>query len=412
VKFCMVTSFFGSHSLGGDAVYIDRLSRALLRRGHQVHVAFSSSAYKILPDRLPLRSYQTPPGLVLHDLGGGIGGYANALWAHQTGGSLCFANRLESLLDNHQFDVIHLHNISLLGGRGLSASLRRRAALKLTTMHDYWWFCPQSLLGKNGARVCEEPACFTCSLLARRPPQLWRRKLWFNQTAEAVDAVLFPSRSALEIYQAKGFEHPRQYVLPGMLDGEGTSGDEPPAPSPAPYFAAAGRLVLQKGFQTLIPLMRHLPGVQLRIAGAGPAERHLHRLAHGLPNVQFLGLFDHGQIRSLFLGARAVMMPSLFPETFGLVMAEALSLGAPVIARDLGSLSELARACSGGLLYENDEQLLGHMRALACDEALRERLGREARASVPRVWFEEEHTRAYLDILSELRLAQGGRELP
>lgn len=407
VKFCMVTSFFGSHSLGGDAVYTDRLCRALLRRGHQVHVAFSSSAYRILPDRLPLRSYQPPPGLALHDLGQGVQGYASALWAHQTGGSLWYARHLERLLDEHRFDVIHLHNISLLGGRGLPALLRSRAALKLATMHDYWWFCPQSLLWKYGSRVCEKPACFSCSLLARRPPQLWRRGLWFNQAATALDAVLFPSNSAVQICRARGFQHPRQYILPGMLAGERTDGEDLRAEPHERYFAAAGRLVREKGYQELIPLMRSLPDVQLRIAGAGPAEGSLRRLARGLPNVHFLGLLDHDQIQRLFMGARAVLIPSLFPETFGLVLAETLRLGVPVIARDLGALPELVRASSGGLLYDNNAQLLDHLRALAYDDGLRERLGRAARASVPSAWFEEEHTRAYLGILSELRPALG-----
>ena len=407
MKFCMVTSFFGSHSHGGDAVYTDRLSRALLRRGHQVHAVFSSSAYRILPERPPMRSYQPPVGLVLHDLGEGVRGYASALWAHQTGGSLWFTRRLERLLHDHQYDVIHLHNISLLGGRGLPALLRSQAALKLATMHDYWWFCPQSLLWKYGRRVCEKPNCFSCSLLARRPPQLWRRDLWFNQTAAAMDAVLFPSRSAMQIFEARGFQHPRRYVLAGMLPEEWTGGDEPGAEPQEPYFAAAGRLVPEKGFQTLIPLMRHFSGVQLRIAGAGPAEGSLRRLARALPNVHFLGLLDPDQIRQLFRGARAVLVPSLFPETFGLVLAEALSLGVPVIARDLGALPELVRASSGGLLYDNDAQLVELLRSLAYDGGLRERLGRAARASVPRAWFEEEHTRAYLEILSDLQSARG-----
>ena len=41
-------------------------------------------------------------------------------------------------------------------------------------------------------------------------------------------------------------------------------------PLERPYLAAAGRLVKMKGFQRLIPLMRYLPEVDLRIAGTGP----------------------------------------------------------------------------------------------------------------------------------------------
>ena len=45
-----------------------------------------------------------------------------------------------------------------------------------------------------------------------------------------------------------------------------------------------------KGFQRLIPLMKYLPEVDLRIAGTGPFEARLRMLAEGLPNVRFEGL--------------------------------------------------------------------------------------------------------------------------
>jgi hypothetical protein len=41
MKFCMVTSYFGEYSSGGDSIYIERLYQALLNYGHEVHVAYS-----------------------------------------------------------------------------------------------------------------------------------------------------------------------------------------------------------------------------------------------------------------------------------------------------------------------------------------------------------------------------------
>ena len=45
MKFCMVTTFFGAHSFGGDAAYVDRLARALARRGHEVHVFHCADSF-------------------------------------------------------------------------------------------------------------------------------------------------------------------------------------------------------------------------------------------------------------------------------------------------------------------------------------------------------------------------------
>ena len=68
MKFCMVTTFFGAHSFGGDAAYVDRLSRALCRRGHEVHVFHCADAFNAVRGTHPLRPYEPPAGLHLHRL--------------------------------------------------------------------------------------------------------------------------------------------------------------------------------------------------------------------------------------------------------------------------------------------------------------------------------------------------------
>ena len=62
MKFCMITTFFGAHSFGGDAAYVDRLSQALCRRGHEVHVYYCVDAFNAVRDGHPLRSYSLRRG--------------------------------------------------------------------------------------------------------------------------------------------------------------------------------------------------------------------------------------------------------------------------------------------------------------------------------------------------------------
>jgi glycosyltransferase involved in cell wall biosynthesis len=149
-----------------------------------------------------------------------------------------------------------------------------------------------------------------------------------------------------------------------------------------------------------------MPDVDLRIAGSGPAEDRLRRQSRGLPNVRFEGLLDHDQIRQLFRDARAIIMPSLFPETFGMVAAEAMSLNIPVIARNRGALPELVAAASGGLLFDNEAQLADYMRRIASDDSLFCKLSRAASAQIPLMWFEDAHREAYLGIIAELGIQE------
>ena len=66
MKIAMITTFFGEHSFGGDAAYVERLSQALCRRGHEVHVYYCVDAFNAVRNGHPLRSYQPEPGLHIH----------------------------------------------------------------------------------------------------------------------------------------------------------------------------------------------------------------------------------------------------------------------------------------------------------------------------------------------------------
>ena len=74
MKFCMVTTFFGGHSFGGDAAYVDRLCQALCRRGHEVHVLLLRRCLQRGARRpSACGSTRPPPGLHLHPLESGYG---------------------------------------------------------------------------------------------------------------------------------------------------------------------------------------------------------------------------------------------------------------------------------------------------------------------------------------------------
>jgi glycosyltransferase involved in cell wall biosynthesis len=199
--------------------------------------------------------------------------------------------------------------------------------------------------------------------------------------------------------------------LPYFLPDDWSKGieDHPPEPQPSgrPYLAAAGRLVAMKGFQQLIPIMRFLPEVDLRIAGTGPYEDHLKHLAYGLPNVHFEGLLSGESLSRLFHGARAVVVPSLFPETFGYVVLEAFAVHTPVVVnRGGGALQETGVQSGGGLGYSTDAELLLALRRIVHDDELREDLADQGFAMRRGEWSEAAHMDRYFGLIAGIR---GGR---
>jgi glycosyltransferase involved in cell wall biosynthesis len=139
----------------------------------------------------------------------------------------------------------------------------------------------------------------------------------------------------------------------------------------APTVVYFGKLIEQKGVHVLLEALR---GVDARVVvvGFGPERGALERLADAnRVRALFTGPLEHRHLRHLLALAEACVVPSVFPEAFGMVAAEAAAAGCPpVVARHSG-LAEVA----AGLEGELHPRLAALVSAPAGDpEALRERL--------------------------------------
>ncbi len=113
------------------------------------------------------------------------------------------------------------------------------------------------------------------------------------------------------------------------------------------YFLAVGRLMHYKKFDLVIDAFNKL-GLPLKIAGHGPEEKFLMSLTAKFP-VEFIANPGDAELRDLYRGARALIFPQV--EDFGMVAAEALSCGAPVVAFAAGGSLEMVEDGKNGLLF-------------------------------------------------------------
>ena len=310
------------------------------------------------------------------------------------------SDALKEVLDDPATDVIHFHNISLVGGPGVLGLGANRRAARIMTAHEHWLICPMHLLWKYDRKACDAPDCVSCCLKGRRPPQAWRATRAIERGLRQLDALIFPEPAQLwkSIAGAESARTCRSSTFPisCLTIGRTASRTSPPDALERPYLAAAGRLVKMKGFQRLIPLMRYLPEVDLRIAGTGPYEAELRALAGDLPNVRFEGLLGGPALARLFRSARAVVVPSLFPETFGYVVLEAFAVGTPVVVHEGGgALYETGFLSGGGLAYRTDTELLTAMRRMVHDHRLHDDLAARGFAVRMGEWSESEHLERY-----------------
>jgi glycogen(starch) synthase len=121
-------------------------------------------------------------------------------------------------------------------------------------------------------------------------------------------------------------------------------------PGGGPLLVYAGRLVHEKGVQTLLDTIRPLrqahPDLRLAIAGTGTHEAALHALARKLRiarTIDWLGFVPETRLAALLGAADAVVVPSFY-EPFGIVALEAAASGAPLVVAETGGLRDLVAA--------------------------------------------------------------------
>lgn len=408
LRFCMLTTFYPPHNFGGDGIGIQRLCHGLVRRGHEVTVVHDVDAFNLLHDGDEPEARPEPEGLEVHRLRSGAP-LVSSLLTQQFGRPLVKGHAIRRILDEGRFDVVNFHNISLIGGPGI---LRYGDALKLYMAHEHWLVCPTHVLWRHGRERCDERQCLRCVLNHRRPPQLWRGTGFLGRELRHVDAFIAMSEFSRDKHREFGF--PREMeVLPYFLpDLENDGADDlGPSPQERPYFLFVGRLEKIKGLDDVIPLFAGEGEADLLVAGDGEYSDELKRQARGLERVRFLGRVDPMELRRYYRHARALVVPSVCFETFGIILIEAFRQGTPVIARRLGPFPEIVDAAGAGLLFEDADELRSALDRLSQDVALREDFSDAGRAAFAERWCESAVVPRYLDLVRRTAERTGRRSV-
>ncbi len=221
-------------------------------------------------------------------------------------------------------------------------------------------------------------------------------------SAGAVDALVAVSRVVADSY-------PRRHATRVIPNGIAL---EAPLRRPGPTLVSPGRLARVKGQHRLLRalpgVLRRHPELRVRLLGEGPARPGLETLRArlGLERVELPGAVPRPALLAALAEARAVIVPSDgSQEGFGLVVAEAMACGAPLVVSDIPVFRELLgnqeeRAlffdplCPGSLRR-------ALLRLLAAPEAAARRAAR-ARQRAEARFGEETMVEAYLALYDEV----------
>ncbi len=409
LRFALVTTFFPPYHFGGDGVAVRRLAHAIARRGHEVEVIHDVDAFRALnkeSESIAVVPDVEVEGVRVHSLQSRFGGLS-CLLTQQLGRPMVHGRRIRKILDRG-FDVIHYHNISLIGGPEI---LSYGSGIKIYTAHEHWLVCPTHVLWRHNREICDSRECLRCVLRHRRPPQFWRSTSLLKRKADHIDAFVTLSQFCADKHQEFGFSHRFSVIPPFLPDSEGGETESVPSVSTTrPFFLFVGRLEVIKGLQDVIPMFDDDAPAQLLIAGSGSYGAELRRMAGQSRNVRFLGVKSSAELRGLYREARATVMPSRCFEVFPMVVLESFRESTPILGRRLGPFPEIIEKSNGGLLFETADQLRHALTRLATDDGLRATLGHNGRDTYERLWSEEAAMNEYFGLIRGLASDRGDAE--
>ncbi len=395
----MVTTFYPPFHFGGDALYVKSLSEALSALGHHVEVIHCEDAFNTVNHAKKTIKPQPETKVKVHRLKSHLG-LLSTLYSQQTGRLGSKKKKIKAIL-SQKFDVVHFHNISLVGGPEVLHY--SNAPINLYTLHEHWLVCPTHILWKNNEYACDTPDCFRCVLKSGIPPQMWRYTSTLKKALTSIDLFLSPSKFTAEQHKKLNIDD-RIKVLPLFSNLS-------PKPckiqkTPRPVFLFVGRVTKSKGIISLLKVMCSRTDCDVLVIGEGDCLAEL-ILEYGSCNhISFLGHIEQKELIKLYQNSTALILPSLAPETFGLTIVEAFSCGTPVIVKDSGGCSEIVAGSGAGFIYQNDDELIAAIEQMS-DPKIRKELSIKARALYEKKYTLKKHLSHYLAIIENIQKEKG-----
>jgi glycosyltransferase involved in cell wall biosynthesis len=371
---------------GGGEIYLFKLIRALRDDGH--HISF-------LTQKDPLN--EKIGGISWHEVAPAPGlRNGKAQW-----------DAIHSILTQEAPDVVHLHETNAFLAPYAVNQLCRRTASVLT-LHFAGVVCLKGTRYLNDGSVCQHavsPLCIRCLRIhPGRAKKMIVQWLWLR-SLRSVRYVTVGSAWLKELCMRSGFSKDRIINLAPYWH---EPGGELARPKENKEILFVGRLREDKGIFHLLEALialKHLDW-RLHILGEGEQKDHLYAYIKkwGLQDrISLAGTVPHSEVGNYYRHSAFLIFPSLFPETFGMAGAEAMSAGLPVIAYDAGGVSDWLVHGQNGLLVKRGDipGLTWAIRKLLEDRKLRKEMGKTAHENMSSTYSRSSHMERLYEIYKQ-----------
>ena len=262
-----------------------------------------------------------------------------------------------------KIDVVHVHNTLMLVSPAVYYGARRGGAAVVQTIHNFRLLCPGATFYRDD-RVCED--CLKKGLSCALKHRCYRGS--FPQTLCCVLSMKLHRATGIykkltyicltefnkkKLLQLRGLKPEQIFVKPNFVQVP-----EALVPQQArkERIVFAGRLDEQKGIRVLLEAWRLLggQGPELLVCGTGPLEDWCRKFAEDnrMENVKICGYVPNEALRRILADSRGMILPTQWYEGFPMSIAEAFSVGTPVLVSKLGNAGSLVRQGETGMKFD------------------------------------------------------------
>lgn len=259
--------------------------------------------------------------------------------------------------------VYHVHGWSKILSPAIFQPLRKVASRTFLHAHDFFLACPNgAFMDYQKGEPCERVPLGLSCISTQCDKRNYAQKLWRVARRRVLDSIV----TERDPWAGVMMIHPRMRRYLDM--GVRRSSHMLTVRNPAEPFSRerircednrtvffVGRVEAEKGVEELLRAAKRVK-VPVAVIGDGPLRD---QLTADYPSVQFYGWRNRNEISELLQGARGLIMPSRYPEPFGLVAAEASQSGLPVLLSRNSFLSHEVVSNVIGFEFDKDDASIG-----------------------------------------------------
>jgi len=362
--------------------------------------------------------------------------------------NLLFGDYFKKYLLKEKPDIVHFFHLARLSASAVDVC-RDLGIPTVLTPTDFWFICPTAQLRLPDNRPCFGPDqagvnCLRHLASVSQPPKIqgllrrlpdWclrillglikngvkfdgvytprlrafaKRSGFLKQRMNQINKIAIPTQLMGNLLAQNGLDTRRTFHLPFGLN-LAYADTARKTPGRILRLGYIGTLAEYKGVHVLLQAIKLLPGLPIEIKVYGKLNDYpdyvetLKEISKDDPRIEFCGTFPNSQIGSIFSNLDALVVPSLWYENSPLVIYSAQSAHCPVIASNMGGMSEVIEHGKNGLLFEagNVPELASIMKVLLEDRGLLQTLSENAKPPLTIQEYADRLLEVYVELVQD-----------